>query len=97
MNYVDPSGMKIFLAELGKVAHKLINGLYDKDHTGQKVSYGDGILGFTSLRPDIMNSTKAQIGEIKPCSAYGLATGPVQLWAAINIANSLPVGASGMI
>jgi len=91
VNFSDPSGMAYFFAELGKAAHKLINDLYEMAHPGHIVTYGKGIPGFASLRPDIMNYSKAQIGEIKPCSAYGFATGPVQLWAAINIANSLPV------
>jgi len=95
VNFTDPSGMAYFFAELGKVAHQLINDLYENDHFGHDMTLGKAIRGYYStILPDIVNYTKGQIGEIKPCSAYGLATGPVQLWAAINIANSLPVAHS---
>ena len=91
INFTDPSGMAIFITELGKAAHKLISEQYRLSHIGHYVTYDKVFSGGGLLRPDIMNFTKAQIGEIKPCSAYGFATGPTQLWAAINIANTIPV------
>jgi hypothetical protein len=81
VNGIDPSGLFLFGAELGKVAHKMISKLHEKDftHVGHKLQYGITILGVWGLLPDIVDYTDGQIGEIKPLSPYGLATGLPQL------------------
>ena len=84
--------MAYFLTEPGKAAHKLISEKYKKAHFGNGMTLGKSIRGCSpSILPDIVNYTKGQIGEIKPCSAYGFGTGPTQLWSAIHLANYLRV------
>jgi RHS repeat-associated protein len=45
MNGIDPSGLYLYWAELGKVAHKMISDLHEKDfiHVEHKLSYGNAI------------------------------------------------------
>jgi hypothetical protein len=89
VNGVDPNRLFLFWAELGKVAHKMISKLHEDDftHTGHKLSYGVTIPGTFGLLPDIVDHTDGQIGEIKPLSPYGLATGLPQLWSYLFVAN----------
>jgi RHS repeat-associated protein len=82
---VDPSGMFIFLAELGKIAHQQITVLHREAHRGQSVTYGASIPGAAGrILPDSMNFTTGKISEIKPADGGSIASGYLQLRAAIT-------------
>ncbi len=88
---VDPTGL-FFLAELGKAIHKEINELYEITHMANRVTYGQQVPGTLGrILPDIIDFSLGQIGEIKPLSPYGVATGELQVRAAIGISNGLRI------
>lgn len=59
-------------------------------HFGNLVTYGLQVPGVGgAILPDIMDYDLGQIGEIKPLSPYGIATGESQIRAATSIANGL--------
>jgi RHS repeat-associated protein len=86
----DPSGLNLFLAGLGTAIHREISQQYYITHAANVVTYGTQIPGVAgAILPDIMDYTLGQIGEIKPLSAYGFATGELQVRAATAIASGL--------
>jgi hypothetical protein len=88
VNFIDPTGLFWYWAELGKVVHRQINAMYAAAHPGQLFTFGESLPGIGgAILPDIVNFDKGMIGEIKPFSTYGLATGPIQLTAALALAN----------
>jgi hypothetical protein len=90
VNGIDPNGLaKNFMALLGTAIHSEIFELYWKAHFGNIVKYDTRLPTTPLLKPDIMDYTLGQIGEVKPFSPYGMVTGTVQLYAAISVANGL--------
>ncbi len=89
INGVDPSGLSWFFARLGKAVHRQIQLMYEMERIGD-ISFGTGIPGAAGvLKPDIMDFTLKEIGEIKPFSVWGVSTGPIQLATYIAAANKL--------
>jgi RHS repeat-associated protein len=95
--YSDPVGLNLYLAGLGRVAHQLIYSEYLKDYpTNVTRPLGAGIGLGSALLPDIVDVTRREIGEIKPLSLGGLATGMVQLSAYLAAVNGLSVTYKGV-
>jgi len=92
LNFSDPSGLDWFFADMGKVIERDIAAMYQTDpvKAGHTIRPFQGIPGTGGkLLPDIVDVTLKQIGEIKPLSPYGIATGMVQLPAYLAIANGI--------
>lgn len=90
VNQLDPSGLDWFFAQLGVDVQNAIQAMYRIERPG--AWFGRGIPGTAGvLKPDIMNFSLKEIGEIKPLSQYGLATGPIQLFTYLYVANALGV------
>jgi hypothetical protein len=65
--------------------------MYKAEH-GLNVTTGSSIPGILDiLKPDIMDFNLKEIGEIKPLSLWGVATGPVQLIGYLKAANKFGV------
>ena len=91
VNGIDPSGMSFNWGALGTYIHQRIGEMYDAEHIGS-ISYRKSIPGLSgALMPDIMDFALKEIAEIKPLSAYGFATGPIQLGGYLVVANSLKI------
>jgi RHS repeat-associated protein len=93
---VDPSGLNFFLANLGTTIHRQISEKYWASHFGNEVTFGTSVPGLAgAILPDIMDYTLGEIGEIKPLSRWGLASGPVQVAAAVQVSNGISVNYKG--
>jgi hypothetical protein len=91
INLVDPFGLKPEdPTEIGKMAHRTISKLYEKEHKKHIVTYGKGIPGLGNyILPDIMDYTISIIGEIKPAKDPWWVDGPYQARSAIKLANGI--------
>jgi hypothetical protein len=62
--------------------------LYKSQHPGHFVNSGIALPGYGNfILPDMVDFNLAEIGEYKPLSGYGFATGTTQIEAAIVLAN----------
>jgi RHS repeat-associated protein len=91
VRFSDPSGLCSALA-FGRHAHRVIGALYRKAHLLDTVRIDRAIWRPMSLiRPDIINFSKNEIGEIKPLSPYGVASGWLQIAAYQKAAGKLGI------
>ncbi|NLX23118.1 MAG: hypothetical protein GXY55_15815 [Phycisphaerae bacterium] len=75
---------------MGDAIHKQIFDEYRRDHAGQDILYDQALRTRPAwIRPDIANYTQSKIGEIKPFSSWGFATGEFQVTAGLAFANGI--------
>jgi hypothetical protein len=93
-NTSDPTGAVSL--EDGKLIHTAIEQIYQDDFEGHTIAREEPIPGsFGLLYPDIVDYTLGQVAEIKPLTSYGIATGPVQLFAYLDFLNGVPFTYNG--
>lgn len=90
MNWVDPSGHETLKTKIGKEVHKKLGDIFTGNGTiplrfsGPSIATIGGKLklpipdGLQVLFPDLLDAGKKEIYEIKPLTAYGIATGYFQ-------------------
>ncbi len=90
VNWVDPSGHETLKTKIGKEVHKKLgeiftgNGTIPLRFSGPSIATIGGKLklpipdGLQVLFPDLLDAGKKEIYEIKPLTAYGIATGYFQ-------------------
>jgi len=91
--FTDPSGLFVWQPWLvGIAAHAEIEQIYRRSHLANVIRLNRAIPGtFGIMRPDIRDNTMKHVGEIKPLSPYGLASGPAQLNAYLSVLNGVSV------
>src|SRR5437867_269601 len=97
VSYVDPSGLEILEAELGKAAHRAITMYYTFDHLSDALALGIVPWGVTGLGmiPDVVNLKRATMLEIKPNNPWAIREGAVQLNGYLGAANLFNLAGKG--